>query len=289
MIIVRIWEGLGNQLFQYAYARALQLRTGEMVCLDASRIYKEKLEDRGVERRYALNQFNTKLPLISNISNKYFFLSQSNFMQKTIYWMAEHHMWFTGFYKEEDTLYKENLKSIYGNLYLMGWFQNEKYFLEYRNILLKELTPTKKIKISQLLKSILKNEMTISVHVRRGDFKKNNNVLPVSYYKKAKEFVETKVSNPCYIIFSDDTEWVKKNLDFGLNVVYMCEEGLRDYEELLVMSCCKHNIIANSTFSWWGAWLNKNEDKIVVGPMQWFNQKQDVQKYNIMPDKWIRI
>lgn len=289
MVVVRIWEGLGNQLFQYAYARALQLRTGQKVYLDANRIYRDILEKKGVERKYTLDKFNVRLPHIYNIEKKYFFLKQENILEKLVYMLAKHNKWIWNFTEEEDTLYKENSRFVHGNCYVKGWFQDERYFREYRDILLKEFAPKKKIKISQSLREILKEKTTISVHVRRTDFKKYNNVLHVSYYKNAKSYIESKVDNPYYIIFTDDSEWVRKHLDFGNNVFFVQEEGLQDYEELFVMSRCTHSIIANSTFSWWGAWLNQNEDKIVVGPRQWFNYMKDAAKYNIMPAEWIRL
>jgi len=289
MIVVRIWEGLGNQMFQYAYARALQLRTGKKVYLDADRIYKDVLEHKGVRRQYTLDKFNINLPLIENIERKFFFLEQRGTIYKLIFKLAEKRCWFLGFHKEKDIWYKEEQRYSPGNCYLMGWFQDERYFLEYRDILLKDFTPKKKIKISKKLRNILKTETTVSVHIRRTDFKKFGLELPVTYYVNAKQIMEEKIQNPYYIVFTDAEEWVRQELDFGERVFYMCEEGLEDYEELMVMSSCTHNIIANSTFSWWGAWLNRNKSKIVVGPKKWANQMPKSIQYNIMPKEWIEI
>lgn len=290
MVVVRIWEGLGNQLFQYAYARALQLRTGKQVCLDTDRIFKDVLEHKGVERKYSLDKFHIQLPIANNTERKLFFLERRNYLHKLVLLLAKNNLWFWAFQKENDIWYKEKQKIVRDNSYLMGWFQDEKYFIEYRDILLKELTPKKKIRISKKLRDMLKSDLTVSVHIRRTDFKKLGNTLPVSYYKLAQKTMESRVANPQYIIFTDDAEWVKAHLDFGENAYWVCEEELKDYEELFVMSRCRHNIIANSTFSWWGAWLNKNENKIVVGPRQWnVIHTPNMIKENIMPESWIRV
>ena len=281
MIIVRIWEGLGNQLFQYAYARALQLRTGQKVYLDTERIYKESLEKKGIERECGLDNFKIELSEASEKKKLFFFLKQDNLIKKILFMLSEHNLGVPGFYLEKELQFKNELKTIRGVKYLMGWFQNEKYFAEYREVLLKEITPKKKIKISSVLRKILNSYNTVSVHVRRGDYKKINNVLPVSYYETALKQIEGKICSPFYIVFSDDIEWVKNNLKFGENVMYMSNGRYKDYEELLLMSRCKHNIIANSTFSWWGAWLNRNPDKIVIAPRQWMSNQRI-----IVPDNW---
>lgn len=289
MVIVRIWEGLGNQLFQYAYARALQLRTGGKVYLDINRTFKIPLEARGVEREYSLDKFNIQLPVCNDVGKKYFFLEQRNWLQKCLFNLSKDCAIVPGFYREENILYKESLRHVHGNIYLMGWFQNENYFKEYRNTLLQDLTPRHKIKISSFLRNTLKRENTVSVHIRRTDFIKGKNELPVSYYETAKSYIEKYIACPQYLIFSDDSEWVRQHMDFGSSAFFMSEENLGDYEELFVMSRCRNNIIANSTFSWWGAWLNQNERKMVIGPKVWrIHGRQDVER-NVMPDDWIRV
>ena len=288
MIIVRIWEGLGNQLFQYAYARALQLRTGYQVCLDINRSYKSVLESRGTQREYMLDKFRIKLPVISNVAKYYFFLEQKNILQDILFGMSKAHIIVPGFYKEEYPSYKIRLKYVENNQYLMGWFQSEDYFKEYEDIIRKDLMPNKKIRISNKLRRLLVEEKTVAIHIRREDYKKSNNILPVYYYMNAKKYMESKIEQPYYIFFSDYMEWVRKEFDFGPNSFYISEEGLKDYEELLVMGKCKYNIIANSTFSWWGAWLNQNKNKLVIGPKQWVNHKSS-NEYHILPNSWVKI
>ncbi|MDE7272481.1 MAG: alpha-1,2-fucosyltransferase, partial [Lachnospiraceae bacterium] len=191
-----------------------------------------------------------------------------------------------GYIEEEDTHYKEHLLYLKGNYYISGWFQNEKYFKDHETTIKKELYPKRKIKISKELKHILDNKNTVSVHVRRGDYRQLNNLVKVEYYKKAMELINSYLDNVFYIVFSDDLDWVSQHMHLCDNVYFMNQEyGMQDYEELFVMSRCKHNIIANSTFSWWGAWLNDNKSKIIIGPKKWFANN----KLNIMPDEWIKL
>lgn len=288
MIVIRIWEGLGNQLFQYAYARALQLRTKQLVYLDVNRPYAMVLEGNRVHRQYTLDKFNIKLRAYEKVDKTFFFLEQKNWVHKFLFFISKKKYTNIHFYEEESVIYKDELKKITGNYYMMGWFQNEKYFIDYRKELLKDLKPCKKIRISKHLKQLLANENTVSIHIRRGDYRMQNNVLPISYYESAVQIIEKKIENPHYIVFSDDVDWVKENFIFLRNKTYISQEHLEDYEELLVMSRCKHNIIANSTFSWWGAWLNTNTNKIVIGPRRWFIGGMN-SPINIMPEGWIRI
>lgn len=282
MIIVRIWEGLGNQLFQYAYAKALEQRTGKKVLLDIQRIFKEKLEHTSIERPYALDKFNITLSECKDIEKRYFFLQRKNKLQENLFYLSLENIIVPGFYQEYDTEYKEWLYDIRGDWYLMGWFQQERYFKEFRDILLQEFSLKQDIKITKRFEEILETQETVSIHIRRSDFKKYNNVLPYSYYLQAISFITNMLNAPYYCVFSDDIEWVKENMDLGDNVYFVSDvEKLKDYEELIMMSKCKNNIIANSTFSWWGAWLNQNKEKIVICP--------DMNNVDIMPSEWIRI
>ena len=280
MVIVRIWEGLGNQLFQYAYARALQLRNHEEVRLCA-------LHGQGDRtfRQYELDKFAIALPRDKRIEKVAEFIDSNKMTNELFQCISKLHVT-SNYIEEKDLKYKEHLKYIKGNYFMKGWFQNEKYFKDYETIIRNEIRPRKKIKISKELRDILRNKNTISVHIRRGDFKKYHNVLSMEYYDKALAFIENKIENPFYVVFSDDLDWVKRHMKFGENVYFVNENGkLEDHEELFVMSKCKHNIIANSTFSWWGAWLNTNERKIVIGPKCWAQHNN----LNIMPDTWIKL
>lgn len=170
-----------------------------------------------------------------------------------------------------------------------GYFQSEKYFKHNREHILNLFEPTNEV-MGQVNKyfPLLKNKITCAIHVRRGDYLKNSNVHYVQdmeYFSNAAiEIGEV----DRYIIFSDDMTWCKKmflndRYFFNKNIIFI--EGEKDYVELFLMSKCTHHIISNSSFSWWGAWLNKNENKKVVAPKKWWSGYGD----DIVPENWIKI
>ena len=168
-----------------------------------------------------------------------------------------------------------------------GFFQSEKYFKHHR----KEILELFKIPefISEKIKnkySDLLNQRTTSIHVRRGDYVKHPNHHPtqtLEYYLESADYLKDKTD--LFIVFSDDITWCKENLKLE-NVVYI--ENERDYVELYLMSLCDNNIISNSSFSWWGAWLNVNENKIVIGPKKWFGPAITHSTVDILPETWLQ-
>lgn len=290
MIIVRIWEGLGNQLFQYAYAKAMALRTKNTVLLDICETGSLKSDGSRKFRKCELKNFRISLPVCTNVSHFYPYLNCRKDVLNIIKRRWINKLLPYKYYEEPDPKYHEELLKMRGNWYLQGWFQDARYFKDYEDVIRKELVTKKEIKISERLNSLLKNENTVSVHIRRGDYKKIANTLPVNYYYNAMNYIKKIAENPFWIVFSDDAGWCKKNIEFGDNVYFVSnEENIQDYEELIVMSRCKNQIIANSTFSWWGAWLNSNNDKIVIGPRNWFRSGSKNAKYNIMCSEWIKM
>lgn len=287
MIFVRIWEGLGNQLFQYAYARALSMRTKQTVFLDARNTGTLACDAGRSLRKYELDNFRVKLPVCQNTEHFYPFL-------KTDFWdfMKNETLqpfFLYKYYEEPDAIYRKNLKTVTGHWYLQGWFQDVRYFEEYTDIIRQELLPKRKIKLRKELKQVLQKNNTVSVHIRRSDYKKVSNVLPITYYYNAMRHMQEMLDNPFWIVFSDDVEWCKENIDFGKNVYFISKkEKLQDYEEMLVMSSCRNHIIANSTFSWWGAWLNKRNEKIVIGPNQWVVKGFYKNEVEILLKNWIK-
>lgn len=287
-IIVGIWEGLGNQLFQYAFARALQLRTGQSVFLDIESSYKKIYKVPYAIRPCGLFNLRIKLPIFKKSNNSYKYLKLENGLDNLVYKMAQRRLWPYSFFQEKNAYeYNNGLSIIEGNVYLKGHFQNYKYFNEYRDVLQKEIFPKRKIKISKNLSSILR-ENVISIHFRGRDYVRLNYRLSVSYYCKAMTYIRERVVSPIWLVFTDDEEWVKQNFIMEDNMYFLSQFGnYQDYEELFIMSKCKHNIIANSTFSWWGAWLNSNEEKIVISPSYWW--KNIKSSTNIIPSDWIRL
>lgn len=179
-----------------------------------------------------------------------------------------------------------NIPIVNGNLKLDGYYQNEKYFKQYQNEILNLF------KIDESTKNYLTEKYsdipfdnTCSIHVRRGNYVERQDFHPlqsVDYYKQAISIIG---ENTLFLIFSDDIEWCESNLSFIKNKIFI--SGNLDYQDLYLMSMCNHNIIANSSFSWWGAWLNNNNDKKIIYPSFWFNNGPDSSE--IGGENWIKI
>lgn len=274
MIVVRIWEGLGNQMFQYAYARALHER-GYRVALDLDKAYESNYykNRREAVRKNAIQKFNITLPVMRvEKCSRYNFLARNTLKDRIIFWLSERGLWPVTYYREKEAGYKKMLRCVprYGNYYLQGTFQSESYFEDIRSVLLGEFTLRNEVVLSDELKALLEKKNTVSIHIRRGDYVKFNHALNIYYYKKAMAEIKKHIKNPVFLVFTDDVSWVRENLVFDDPCMYVCEMGeFHDYEELIIMSRCTNQIISNSTFSWWGAWLNVNEDKIVIAPKVW--------------------
>jgi hypothetical protein len=164
------------------------------------------------------------------------------------------------------------IPNLESNVELKGYFQSEKYFYENRNDILELFQPSEKTKkkVDEFFNQHSLSE-TCSIHIRRGDYTHLSDfhpLLDINYYEKAINIVGQNIN---FLIFSDDLEWCKSNLSFIKNKTFVNE--FEDFEQLYLMSLCTHNIIANSTFSWWGTWLNKNENKKVIAPSLWFGRK----------------
>jgi hypothetical protein len=259
MIISKIQGGLGNQMFQYAYGKHLSNKYNTNFKLDI-RFY----DYQGTPKReFILNKFtNINVDTDMNFS-----------LSGQIYKI------------DDDFNYREIPNPLSDNYYLDGYWQSEKYFKESESIIREEFKPSEEI-INKLLKTPFIDSNTISLHVRRTDYVTSNGYHPVQsieYYKNAVD----QIGEYDYIfIFSDDIKWCKENLHFK-NVIFI--EGFTDIEDLYLMSLCKNNIIANSTFSWWGAWLNNNPNKKVISPIKWFGDKTNLNNSDIIPNNWVKI
>jgi hypothetical protein len=281
MVISRITGGLGNQMFQYSIAKAVALKNNDYFKLDLFFYPTQDL------RKYELSLFNIEENIISNEELQNIVGSHSIF-SKIFKKFGLNKAYFI---EKEIVAFDSNVFNNAKNKYLIGYWQNENYFNEIREEILKDFKPKEDISIeAQTHLAKIKNVNSISIHVRRGDYLNNlhtNNVHGIcnlNYYKNAIKIVSNEVYAPMYFIFSDDILWCKENFDFLDNKVFIdgTESAIDDLE---LMKNCKHNIIANSTFSWWGAWLNENDKKIVIAPKKWFN----INNLNIASDLWILL
>jgi len=267
VIIVRIVGGLGNQMFQYAYAKSLEQR-GFEVQIDISKFKKYKLHG-----GYQLDKYQIDLETSG------FFVTLLSKLQ-----LKKNR-------KEKSLLFDKKLLQLSGDEYVKGYFQTEKYFTNIRYILLEQFVMKQKFSDTTIeyARQIKKHKSTCSIHIRRGDFisdQKANKVhgtCNLDYYKKAIDLINTKFKETYFFIFSDDITWTKTNLKID-NAIYINHKTI-PHEDLYLMSLCKHNITANSSFSWWAAWLNQNSNKIVIAPKQWFIEK----KNEVACENWIQL
>ena len=198
--------------------------------------------------------------------------------------------------KEPHFEFSSSIASSVGEIYYDGYWQTPRYFEECPDYI-REKFRFKLSSSNEVIEYLEKIQKTCSVglHIRRGDYVNNSQVSAVhgvcslDYYKLAVELILRENSSSVFYIFSDDLEWAKNNLDFIPNKIFIeFSETRFDWEEMFLYSNCSHNIIANSSFSWWGAWLNNNVGKIVIAPDRWFNQSC-INTSDLYPVDWYRL
>ncbi len=284
MIIVKLYGGLGNQMFQYAAGRALSLRNLDTLKLDLS-WFKNVGND--AERPFRLNVFDIKVDEVSEAEIKNFIPKNKLFRILGLY---DHRKYI----KERHFDFDPNLLNLEGDVYLDGYWQSEKYFQDFAHQIREDFRLKLPLSVAaqEMKERICRVENSVAVHIRRGDYVRNpktflyHGVCPLEYYEKALSYLRRKVGDVTLFVFSDEIEWAKGQKLFE-NAIFVSSPELQDYEEMYLMSLCRHNVIANSSFSWWGAWLNRNENKIVVAPKRWFNVTKDTS--NLIPRDWIRV
>ncbi len=291
MIYVKIHYGLGNQMFQYAFAKSLSLYLNKPFKLDLS-FYSYEPDVDIAKRTYALNNFNIN----ENIATVQEILryTRPNFILRRIRQFEKYilPLVYRSFITEVDRTFDERLFGLKRTCYLHGYWQNELYFHEYAQIIRNDFSHKNQPDNhnQNLLDKIQCQDNAVGMHIRRGDYLTDKHAVTnlelcnIDYYHKAIDYLNERIENLHFFIFSDDTEWAKKNIKLA-NATYIDDyNNQTPHEDLRLMSACKHFIIANSSFSWWGAWLGVGKDKIVVGPKKWFKNGD-----NIMPDSWVKI
>lgn len=275
MIIIQMSGGLGNQMFQYALFLNLQ-SLGKNVKLDTS-YYKSGTSDRKLE----LTVFPISLEDVE-ISRE----ELGKFQAESFYNKIMRHISFGKYskklrvYQDKIDVYQPDILSM-DNVYLVGYWQNEAYFKDIKSLIVNAFTfPQEQNETNNAIVHTMQNENSVSIHIRRGDYVDianqgvYGNICTKQYYRNAIAYINRHVENPHYYLFSDDLAWVRENIyQDGMTIV----EGNRNdasYKDMFLMSQCKHHIIANSTFSWWGAWLGKSTEKIVVAPQRWFQNHE---------------
>lgn len=287
--------GLGNQMFQYATAKRLAEKNSTFLRLDVS-AYKNMHKD-DTPRQYDLDYYKISGSIATN--EELALMLPQDFQASTQY-RIKRRLGLDNKIRplgENGKGFNGNVLSARDNTYLIGWWQNEKYFSDIRRIIVKEFTPKNISSYSKRLAEKVSDGNSISIHVRRGDYVSNkfanieHGLATVEYYKKSIDFINKNTnSTPRYFVFSDDLEWCKKSLPLGPDAVFVDGNGpKRPHEDIYLMQHCKHNIIANSSFSWWGAWLNNNPNKLIIAPEAWFQNKKSNAETQIVPKSWIRL
>ncbi len=292
MIITKLIGGLGNQMFQYAAGKSLAIKKGVELKVDLSHLNKDA---QGVytQRTYELNVFNLKVAEatpeeISDFEN----LNSSKW--KRLLQRNMPNMFAKTYFSESGNKYHPAFETLPKQVYLDGFWQSEKYFQAIRNILLKGFElKNEQSKNVQLLNAKIKSGNSVSLHVRRGDYvnlpSANNfhGLCSMDYYQAAEKLLQEKIGDCDFFVFSDDIEWCKENLKLNSRMHFI-EHNEPACIDMYLMRTCKHNIIANSSFSWWGAWLNENANKLVISPEYWFKTIKSID-IDILPANWITL
>lgn len=300
MKIIKLMGGIGNQMFECAFGLALSKHSQEEVFYDLSWFEKIKTNKGPVASRvYELGVFNINLKFVTEkqmeecINEKKIRTSRLPGFLRKVFKKEKWKIISNKVFETQASVFEPELLKIKGDAYFDGYFQSEKYFLKIRNEILEAFSLREALdeKNRQILDKIT-NTNSISLHVRRGDYinlQEIHGLCDLQYYKNAINYMAGKIENPHFFLFSDDIDWVKENLkiDYPYTVVDINNEKTA-YFDLELMKNCKHNIIANSSFSWWGAWLNQNQAKIVAAPARWFTNVNSNYK-DIIPEDWIEF
>ena len=287
MITVKLNGGLGNQLFQYATGRALSLKWGVPLRLDTSNYLYYNVHPLRIQN------MNHNCEIYSHAGRVYKAINSVKFQRLLSMFGLR-----SDLYIEDSIEFDPAVLSLGPGATIYGYFQSEKYFSSIRERLLEEISvkDASLLPIRQQIHDIKSCNNSISVHVRRGDYVTNasandvHGLCKLNYFSSAVEFVlkSSKEKSAKIYVFSDDIEWCKSNLKLDYECIYISGQENAPELDMHLMSLCKYNIISNSTFSWWAAWLNRNEEKVVVAPDKWF-QSKTLSSEDLVPGNWARL
>lgn len=295
--LVKLNGGLGNQMFQYAFGLALSKKLNVEVLFDF-RFFEEIKKYKDLpHREYGLGNFAGECKEANDEDLAKIILNKKYSKWEKLLWRTLRIKKYKPYgnvaapktaYKYDKNLFKSNNFYFYD-----GYFQNEKYFIDVREDILKAFSLKEPLdQKNQALMDVIKGINSVSIHIRRGDYvtlesaNKFHGTCSLEYYQKAIEYIAKHTKNPHFFLFSDDVKWVIQNLKIDYPYTVIDFNQNKGYLDMELMKHCKHNILANSSFSWWGAWLNENPKKIIIAPKNWIADKQ---KCNIVPKEWIKL
>lgn len=293
MVVSQLIGGLGNQMFQYAIGRALSIKNRAPLLVDTS-----NFKNYGLHQGYELGKiFSCDVKEASeNDIKKVLGWQRFPIIQKVL-----HNTSLVKFRSEKLIIephfqYWSGIEKVPQDIYLIGYWQSEKYFHDVRDQIRKDFTfrlPLNEVN-KQISEQIL-STCSVGLHIRRGDYVNNlkageiHGVCSIEYYQEAVNYVAKRTNNPNFFIFSDDISWARENLKIKYRCHYVDNNtGVESYNDMHLMSMCQHNIIANSSFSWWGAWLSLNPKKIIIAPKKWFNDNS-IKTKDILPKEFLSL
>lgn len=263
MIIVKLMGGLGNQLFQYAFGRSLAIKNNTDLYLDIS--YFNKKNEKDTPRSFELQHFNINAKIADNSILSKFINNKFDLKNRLICSVLSFNQYKK--IKEKHVDFDDSLNQKKGNLYFRGYFQDERYFANFKTIIAQELSYNKSIKKDYqiYLDAITQNkENAVAIHIRKTDFtnavnKDKFDIVSDDYYLKKVEEYKSINRDIKFFCFSDDIEYCKKLFDKTENIIYIEATKPNSTDEFYLMQTCKQHIIGNSTFAWWAVWLSNNK------------------------------
>jgi hypothetical protein len=293
MIIVNVIGGLGNQMFQYAAGRALALARGLPLCLDVS-----GFDGYGLHQGFELQRvFRCEAPLASAAEVRAVLgWRAAPALKRVLARPGLAALRGKAFVVEPYFHYWPDIRDVPATSYLQGYWQSERYFADTTTELRSDFVFRHPLSAANAAWAERIGRCTaVSLHIRRGDYVSDarthaaHGVCSPDYYRAAARYIAGCVDAPEFFVFSDDIAWARNNLDLGHPCHYLDHNrGSESYNDMRLMSLCRHHVIANSSFSWWGAWLNARDDKVVVAPSRWFASRER-RVDDLFPQGWVTL
>ncbi|MBS1637644.1 MAG: alpha-1,2-fucosyltransferase [Bacteroidetes bacterium] len=293
MVAVKLMGGLGNQMFQYAAGKALASRLNTICLLDTGFLDADP-KGHYTKRHYELSAFEIQQNIASADALKPFLKHPRNrytlALQRSVPGLFN-----TVYFYEKGMEFQPAFNKLKGNVYLDGYWQSERYFQEQAVSVRKDFTCKGPVPaITGQWHQKIRETYAVSLHIRRGDYisSKTDNefhgTCTLAYYEAAIAYLKKYLPAFEVFLFSDDPEWCSANIHFTVPTHIVTQPDIANHWDLYLMASCRHHIIANSSFSWWGAWLNPDMDKQVIAPQKWFATHHKNTK-DLIPASWIRL
>jgi len=289
LAVVKIFQGPGNQMFQYAYALGISKRIPCEILLDTS-----WYDTYSHHRPYILDRFHIdqKIATKGDVwrAKGDYSANKLSYACKTLRkWIAPHHK--KNLINERKDRCDLALCYPYKKAYITGYFTSEKFFQDITSDIRNSFVFKNELSLESIqVKKEMQSCSSVAISFRRGDFVNNplHDVCSINYYKRAIAFMQGHLEGVRFFVFSDDILWVKENVELPKNSLFMDFNGPNYMEDMHLMTMCKHHIIPNSTFSWWGAWLSSFRDQVVVAPKRWLNGSSYFYDH-VVPERWIKL